>query len=197
MKSSFAGIVLAGGESRRYGTPKALEEIEGRPFYKIALEILQPLVDHIVMVAHPSLQSSIDEQEGVTVILDDPEFRGQGPLAGIYSGMNAYEATNYLVLACDMPLMKQQVFHQLVSLHFLLKNDCSIVPVTRNRLQPLAALYPAAVKPVLFDLLISEKRRLTDLLQRVECAYISYDSPEMTRCFRNINTPADYKGMFD
>ncbi|WP_221565574.1 molybdenum cofactor guanylyltransferase [Alkalihalobacillus sp. TS-13] len=197
MKPLFAGIVLAGGESRRYGTAKALEEIEGRPFYKIALEILQPLVEHIVVVAHPSLQSSIDEQEDVTVIMDDPEFRGEGPLAGIYSGMKAYEAAYYLVLACDMPLMKQQVYRQLISLHFLLKTDCSIVPGTRNRVQPLAALYPSAVKPVLFDLLKNERRRLTDLLSRLECAYISYHSHEMTRCFRNINTPADYKEMFD
>ncbi|MGP4080876.1 molybdenum cofactor guanylyltransferase [Pseudalkalibacillus sp. R45] len=197
MKPSYAGIVLAGGESRRYGTPKALEEIEGRPFYKIALDLLQPLVDHIVVVAHPSLRSSIDEQEGLTVITDDPEFRGEGPLAGIYSGMNAYEAAYYLVLACDMPLMKQQVFRQLISIHFLFKTDCSIVPDTRNRVQPLTALYPAAVKPVLFNLLKNERRRLTDLLNRVECAYISYNSDEMARCFRNINTPADYKEMFD
>ncbi|WP_408006770.1 molybdenum cofactor guanylyltransferase [Pseudalkalibacillus sp. A8] len=192
MATTYAGIVLAGGESRRYGTPKALEEIDGIPFYKKAIDILEPFVEHLVIVVHPSIRESIPVQKGVTIIMDEPKVKGEGPLAGIYSGMKAYEASHYLVLACDMPLMEGRIFKQLASIHAFLKPECSVIPCTENCVQPLAALYSSSILPHIIGLLKNKKRRLTDLFGSIDCIYVSYKSEEMITCFKNVNTPSDY-----
>ncbi len=197
MATTYVGIVLAGGESRRYGKPKALESVDGTPFYKKAMDVLEPIVEHLVLVVHPSIKESIGpEHKGITIIMDEPKVKGEGPLAGIYSGMKAYEASHYLVLACDMPLMERRIYQQLVCVHAFLKSECNVIPCTDNHVQPLAALYSSTSLPYISCLLENEKRRLTDLLDRIVCAYVSYESEEMIACFKNVNRPSDYTEIF-
>ncbi len=181
------GIILAGGESRRYGTPKALERIDGLYFYEKAIQVLQPVVDVMVLVAHPSIKDRI--KSNITVVTDIQNYQGQGPLAGIYTGMEAVPGDDYFVLACDMPVMETEIFQQLYAVKMMLPPDCSVIPTVHDKLQPLAAIYSHAIKEKIPSLLDAGERRLTDLLQNTNCANIRYASEKP---FRNINTPEDY-----
>jgi molybdopterin-guanine dinucleotide biosynthesis protein A len=184
------GIILAGGESRRYGTPKALEQMDGLHFYEKAIQVLQPIVDDIVLIAHPTIKNRI--QSKITVVPDVEMYQGQGPLAGIYTGMEAAPGDEYFVLACDMPIMETEIFQQLHAVKAMLSPDCSVIPTVHDKHQPLAAIYSHAVKEVIPFLLDTGERRLTDLLQKTNCAYIRYVSEKP---FRNVNTPEDYKKL--
>ncbi|MGM7701986.1 molybdenum cofactor guanylyltransferase [Pseudalkalibacillus sp. Hm43] len=181
------GIILAGGESRRYGTPKALERIDGLYFYEKAIQVLQPVVDEMVLVAHPTIKGRI--KTPITVVTDLQKYQGQGPLAGIYTGMMTIPGHDYFVLACDMPVMETEIFQQLYAVKTMLPPDCSVIPTVDEKLQPLAAIYSYATKEEIPTLLDAGERRLTDLLQNTNCAYIQYSSIEP---FKNINKPEDY-----
>ena len=53
------GIVLAGGQSKRFGEPKALALRRGKPFLFYSVEALRPIVDQVVVVAQPHIQKQI------------------------------------------------------------------------------------------------------------------------------------------
>ncbi|WP_139488559.1 molybdenum cofactor guanylyltransferase [Brevibacillus dissolubilis] len=123
------GIILAGGQSRRFGRPKALAEYNGKFFYEYAVEALEPHVERILLVSQPELTQRYDGDARLTVIEDEPDVRGNGPLAGLYSAMryvggepatdNSGEASKqewYAVLACDMPQVTADVMGKMAEM---------------------------------------------------------------------------------
>ena len=105
------GIVLAGGLSRRFGSPKAFARIENEYFYERAIDALEPHCDEVVIVTRPELLDRYAPSE--KVITDLPEFAGLGPLAGILSAMESVEADRYVVLPCDMPYVNAEVIRRI------------------------------------------------------------------------------------
>ena len=49
------GIVLAGGLSRRFGSPKAFARIGNEYFYELAIEALEPHCEEVIVVTRPEL----------------------------------------------------------------------------------------------------------------------------------------------
>ncbi|GAA3320213.1 hypothetical protein GCM10020331_030290 [Ectobacillus funiculus] len=76
------GIVLAGGQSHRFGEPKALQHWKGKSFLTYSIDALQPSVDEIVVISH---LKELVHLPGVVVREDLEEYSGMGPLAGIFN----------------------------------------------------------------------------------------------------------------
>lgn len=83
----MVGAILAGGESRRFGSPKAFAKQNGVYFFQRAVEALCPSVEELYIVSHPTLVARFQQEASEKVIGDDEKYRGQGPLAGIYTVM--------------------------------------------------------------------------------------------------------------
>lgn len=95
------GVILAGGESRRLGEPKALARLGGRPLWMWAADALAGLDCPVGVVAN-------DETVAASIPLPvRPDVRqGRGPLAGIETGLRwAQEEgrAGIFILACDLP----------------------------------------------------------------------------------------------
>lgn len=100
------GILLAGGLSRRFGSPKAFAKIGDEAFYEKVYQALDAACDHVVIVSREEFLPLFPA--GFDVITDLPEVAGKGPLAGICSAMEMRPAPRYMVLACDMPFIGPQ-----------------------------------------------------------------------------------------
>ena len=100
------GILLAGGLSRRFGSPKVFAEIDGELFYEKVYRALAAACDHVVIVSReeflPLFPAEFD------AITDLTFLAGKGPLAGICSAMALRPADRYIVLPCDMPFIGPQ-----------------------------------------------------------------------------------------
>lgn len=104
--TGFAGAVLCGGQSRRFGRDKATYAHNGMPLAKISLLALQEAGATEVFSIGGDVQALADM--GFRAVPDD--HPGEGPLGGIVCALNqAANADDPLsenicvVLACDLP----------------------------------------------------------------------------------------------
>ncbi|NVK88126.1 MAG: molybdenum cofactor guanylyltransferase, partial [Gammaproteobacteria bacterium] len=104
--SSIIGVVLAGGNSKRMGLDKA--ELPH------PLNEQQTLLDHameiLINCGCRKVVISGSKWDGIPDQFDD-----QGPMAGIYSVLDAIAESSFLFVPVDMPLLDPFLLQELVS----------------------------------------------------------------------------------
>jgi molybdenum cofactor guanylyltransferase len=188
MASRFAGIVLAGGESRRFGSPKAFAKRDEIPFYQYSIDVLAPLCQLVIVVTRPDLYQMFDEgDKKFKVMIDKEPYKGQGPLSGIYSAMDEVSAQWYMVLPTDVPFIEQWVCRQLMEQ--IDSEVDAVVPIVLGKEQPLIAIYHQSVKETIEKQLSRGRRSLKSLFEQIKVKYVQIDKEQP---FRNINRPEDF-----
>lgn len=181
------GVILAGGLSRRFGSPKAFAKIEGQYFYEYAIHALKPYCDEIIIVTRPELVKKFPEE--CQVIVDDPAYAGDGPLAGIYSAMKVSMATRYIVLPCDMPYINQQFLEGLLQNH-----KPTIVAVrTVTQHHPLVSVWKPTVFKELEETLNKKQFRVFPFLEKVQAEWIDAKvlGKDYEKVLQNMNYQTD------
>ena len=184
----ITGLILAGGASRRMGRNKALLELAGQTLAERVREALRPLCGEILLVANdPEPYAFLD----LPVVPDlEP---GQGPLMGLYSGLNAASGQLALAVAVDMPFLTPDFLRLLIE-HA--PGYDVVVPEADGQLHPLCAAYrPATCLPAIADALARGQRRLIAFhpqvrVRRLPETELRRISPDL-RTLMNVNTPAE------
>ena len=182
------GILLAGGLSRRYGSPKAFSKINGKKFYEISYEILSAICDHVVIVTRSELTHRFPKDKHV--IIDIPPYSGCGPLAGIFSAMITEKADHYVVLPCDMPLLTKKIVRKLYDHH---KKDITVT-VVGDRLQPLVSIWDYHMVEKIKWMLDKRNFKMTEVLKLADVEYV--EASQLTSSLHllmNVNTPKEAK----
>ncbi|WP_339170176.1 molybdenum cofactor guanylyltransferase [Anoxybacillus sp. FSL W8-1294] len=182
----MVGAILAGGESRRFGSPKAFAKQNGVYFFQRAVEALRPSVEELYIVSHPTLVARFQQEASEKVIVNDEKYRGQGPLAGIYTVMKQTEADWVFVLPCDMPYITDRMIEKMVSCI----NDSFDIVVSAHfgRVQPLVGAYHRRVVADMEQLVMAGNNRMFLLLEKRCVRYVNEtDFSEEPRVFRNMN----------
>ncbi|OAB34927.1 hypothetical protein PMSD_14350 [Paenibacillus macquariensis subsp. defensor] len=183
------GVVLAGGLSRRYGSPKAFATRNGKPYYEIAHEAVSTVSDEVILVARTEFLG--DFNQDMNVIVDVKGFMGCGPLAGIYSVMAHFPAERYVIVPCDMPYINSDVIESLVAAY----EDEDVLAVEVEGVQhPIVAIYHHRVKDSIYQALEHGNYSVMKWLNGVGVRWIEGD--ELTTnaqdVFRNINTSGEH-----
>jgi len=108
----IAGVVLAGGGSTRFGSPKQLAQLDGRPLLEHALGAVRsvPAIERIIVVlgAEAELISDAIDFEGCEVVV--AEDWDEGISASLRAGVAALpDADAVVVTLADQPLITPQV----------------------------------------------------------------------------------------
>lgn len=188
-----AGIILAGGQSRRMGGgDKSLLRLEGQSLLARVITALRPQCDALLISANgdPARFSTY----GLPVIADTIEGFA-GPLAGILAGLDfvaAYlpEARFAVSVAADTPFLPSDLVGRL---HVARKKDGAEVACARSGGRPhwIVALWPVAIRFALRHALVDEdQRKIEGFLKRYALAQAEWAS-EPVDPFLNINEPAD------
>src|SRR5437763_7736764 len=132
-----SAVILAGGQSSRMGRPKALLPFDGDPLITRTVRTLRRVFADIVVVAAPG-----QELPPLSVTLARDEVAYQGPVGGIYYGLQTARAEVCFVTSCDAPFLNLALITYLVAQIA----DCDVVvPHWQDRLQPLHAVYRRSV----------------------------------------------------
>ena len=184
-----SAIILAGGRSSRMGQPKALLPFDGEPLIAHIVRSLKDIFADVVVVLAPGQQIP---SLPVTLVRDGVAY--QGPVSGIYHGLNAAESEVSFVVSCDIPFMNLSLISYLFS---LIHDHDVVVPYWEGRYQPLFAIYRKSVTPYLHAQLQRGELRPIFLFDKVRTRKINEEEvrrfdPEGLS-FLNMNTPADYQ----
>ena len=105
------GLLLAGGESRRMGEDKSQIAYHNRAQWKYAADLLNGLtVQNFVSC----LPEHAEKYKGEYSLIFD-HFIGLGPFGGILSAFRENPNSAWLSMACDQPLIDQEVLNELIS----------------------------------------------------------------------------------
>ena len=97
----IAGLVLAGGESRRMGHDKALITFGDKPAYRYMAELLLPFCDEVYVSCREVQQLTFEDNPKITGLFDRPAHAGRGPMSGILSYLS--HSANNQVHTTDNP----------------------------------------------------------------------------------------------
>lgn len=184
-----SAIILAGGRSSRMGQPKALLPFGEEPLIAHIVSSLKDIFADVVVVLAPG-----QEMPPLPVTLVRDRVAYQGPVSGIYHGLDAAGCEVGFVVSCDIPFLNHSLIcHLLSQIH----NHDVVVPYWEGRYQPLFAIYRKDVRPHLHAQLQRGELRPIFLFDKVRTRKV--DEEEIRRfdpeglSFLNMNTPADYE----
>jgi len=156
----IAGLVLAGGESRRMGHDKALISIHGKPAFFHAAKLLKNFCETVFVSCRENqdLMSNLVEQPTwLKEVFDHQEYADKGPLSGLLSCMAQLDIDQnetftaeipfdgLLVLGCDYRNMTQETLGRLVAVGQTQNRICCYHNHITGFIEPLVAYYPAEI----------------------------------------------------
>lgn len=190
MRLDLDGYVLAGGQSRRMGTPKPDLELDGTTLLQRAVRTLSGFCPEVTVVG-----AAFDSPIDVPVIEDLPAAV-RAPLAGLYTALSQTRRDWIAILACDLPFVTVDLFHRLEATAAALIRDGSepdaVVPVQPDGCyQPLAAIYRrAACLAPAQSALACRALSLRQYLTHIRVAPFPFRATESEPdTFLNINRP--------
>jgi len=140
-----AGIILAAGESTRFGKPKQLLDWKGQPFVRaVAMTALEAGLSPVVIVvgANSEQVEAAVKDLNVSIVKNDEWKSGQGSSikAGVNNLLSNHEVGSAIFLLVDQPQITTSIIRALVEKH-------------AEALEPIIApmVLDQRANPVLFD----------------------------------------------
>jgi molybdopterin-guanine dinucleotide biosynthesis protein A len=163
------GAVLAGGQSRRFGSDKALAQLDGHTLLALAVDTLAGWCDHVVVVGRAQAPAPT---------LPDWPRPGLGPLGGLAAAMHHARDEGYAtILTCGVDS---------VGLPDDLPDALGRAPACLAA-QPIVGSWPAEAVHQVEAILQSEgPRSVYRLAEAVGARLVDIARPPA-----NVNTPAD------
>jgi molybdenum cofactor guanylyltransferase len=148
-RRALTGILLAGGASTRFGSPKALAKLGGETLQERAWRLLGDACDERLLVGPGGI--------------DDPRT---GPVAAIAAGLREASHEIAVVVPVDMPLLTVPALHELA-------DACRDAAVAQDG--PLPCALARRTLPV-FE---TGERRLRTVLDGLDTARIQLDVEQL------------------
>jgi molybdopterin-guanine dinucleotide biosynthesis protein A len=168
-RSRLTGILLVGGASTRFGSPKALARLGGRTLAETGWERLAFCDERI------AVGKSADGLDLPFAVLDDGAHV-RAPIAGVVAGLRAAANDVCVVLPVDTPRVTPAALLELASAE---------VQVAIPQTGPLPGAYRRGALPALEAALAAGRLSLRDALVGLDRLVVEIDPALLV----NVNTP--------
>jgi len=187
---NVTGLILLGGKSSRYGSNKALVEIEGVRLVDRVAGVMKSIFHRVIL-----LTNTPEEYTDLRLPMVEDLIMGLGPMGGIYTGLMAMSDETGFLVACDMPFLSGKLIRHMVEV----RDDFdTVVPRMDWMLEPLHALYSKKCIPVIREAIEERQYQIAKCFAGMRVRYV--DEEELRLCdpdlrsFFNINKPQDLPG---
>lgn len=181
------GVILAGGQSSRMGTNKALLELGGETLIgRLARQFTTWFPQVVVVTNSPELYGFLN------LPMAGDRVPGLGPLGGLEAGLSASRYEHAFFCACDMPFVSEALVSYLVS---LAPGHDLVVPRLGGEYEPMHAVYGRSLLPAISANLEARRLKLLSIYDTARKRVVEYDEVlpfgDPDRLFFNCNTPED------
>ena len=174
-------LVLAGGDSRRMGRPKAWLEVGDTFLLRYVVDRLAPAFSEVmVSFAEPE---QLEEPLPYRIVFD--RKRSAGPLAGLEAGLLAARNELIFAVACDMPYVTQD-FAQM-AIVAARRSDAALVRID-GRPEPVCGAYGRSALAAITEALDAGRLKTADAIALLDVTWLEGLDPDI---FRSLNTPED------
>lgn len=182
------GLILAGGTSRRFGSDKRLAELSG-------LSLLSLCAARAILQVDVLALSAADNPAGLCLPVIPDDMPGEGPLAGMLSGVRFAQEQGFDAVAtfpCDTPFFPPYLVERLET---ALTDDFDFALARcRDEIESAFALMRVSQRDRIEDAFSNGARSIKGLGTVLRCAFADFsdcvDGPG-GNCFFNINHAAD------
>jgi molybdopterin-guanine dinucleotide biosynthesis protein A len=171
-RPGLTGVLLVGGASTRFGTPKALARFRGETLAERAWRTLGEACEHRLAVG-----KTADALELPFPLLDDGSDV-RAPIVGLAAGLRAAPTELTVVLPVDCPLVTPAALHRLA-------DACRDAAITQRG--PLPGAFRRGVLPALETGELALYRALATL----DVAVVELDEALLA----NVNSPSDLAAL--
>jgi molybdopterin-guanine dinucleotide biosynthesis protein A len=175
-RSRLTGILLLGGASRRFGSPKPLARLDGETLAERAWRILGDACDERLAVG------KAEDGLELPFPLTDDESNTRAALAGIVAGLRAAPTDTAVVLPVDVPMVTPAILREL-------GEACADAASTQTG--PLPAAFNKRALPVLERRLEDGRLALHEALAELDTRRVEIDETLLA----NVNTPDDLRRL--
>jgi len=188
------GVVLAGGEGRRFGSPKGEVVLGGGTLADRAARALKPLCGSVLISV---AKAGANPAPGYASVEDQGPRRG--PLGGLAAAFAGTGRADLLILACDYPAVGTSFLRSLLSAAE--GGGDVIFPVDgAGRDHPLVALWRRSAEPVVQAALAAEAYKVQAVLPDLEVRRLPaqvFPNFDLRRVLANVNWPEDLEVFRD
>jgi molybdopterin-guanine dinucleotide biosynthesis protein A len=170
----LTGVLLVGGRSTRFGSPKALARLDRETLAERAWRLLGEACDERIAVGKRA-----DALELPFDVLDDATDV-RAPIAGVVAGLRAARYELALVIPVDTPRLTRAALEELAA-------SCRDVAVPPTG--PLPGAYRRSALPALERALAAGRLSLRDAIAKLDVAVVDLDPSLLV----NVNTPHDVR----
>ena len=172
----LTGVLLVGGASTRFGSPKALAQVGGESLAERAWRLLGDTCDERIAVGKRAdrLELPFDVHD------DGSELRA--PIIGVVAGLRAAHNEVVVVIPVDTPLLTKAAVHELA-------DACRDVAVPASG--PLPGAYRRGTLPTLERALSEGRLALREAIAELDVAVVDLDAAVLA----NVNTPDDVRRL--
>jgi molybdenum cofactor guanylyltransferase len=176
MANSLTGVLLVGGESRRFGSPKALARFNGSTLAEHAWGVLGESCDERLAFG------KLTDELHLPFAMRDDGIDVRAPIAGVVAGLRAARNDVCVFLPVDAPLVTAADVRRLA-------DACreAAVPPTG----PLPGAYSKAALPVLERRLEARELALRDAVSELYTAVVRLDPSVLA----NVNQPEELAAL--
>lgn len=183
------GLVLTGGESRRMKKDKSSLQFHGQTQTAFGVELLSKFCEK-VFISNRKEQKDDPDKKGFAQIHDAAQYSNIGPLGGILSAMTANSDVAWLVLACDLPFVKETTIETLLSKRNPQKIATAYKSSHDNLPEPLCAIYEPAARVQLLKFLSQDIHCPRKIMINSDVQLLE---PSGKMDLENINNPDEFE----
>lgn len=193
------GVVLAGGESRRFKANKIFYKVQGKSMIARVVEALEKAdVGEIAVSTRAEYLKRIKQEVKVEhYIVDHNDIPVSGPIRGVLSVAREVNADYYLIVPCDVPWIEPGVLSKLVDLT-IAHNAFLTSPYWGNGLVEFLIVCASRASVLALENALASRGSLckvSDLHRGSQVLILAGVSSltENLHAFANVNLPRDVK----
>jgi len=176
-------IILAGGNSSRMGTDKALLTLNGKTFVQTLYDNLKNICNEVIISTNnPDIRIS-----GAKVLAD--EIKNIGPIGGLYTCLKQIKNDRTFIVTVDTPLVSKKLLQEIFSQSGTY--DISVIK-HNNKVHPLIGIFHKNISKLLETEITQKKYKVMKLIEKANHQIISVCNEYEKELF-NVNNKEDYE----